>query len=343
MMISPMHSLTIAIPSYNRAKPLLGTLKALLPQLSPSTELIILDNCSDTPCQEVYNEAAQSAPHDRNLVKVIRHPSNIGMQANILRCFELSQAEWIWILSDDDMPTENAVSLALDTSRLSPPNTTTINFSSSVGPRSSSFTTNGCDEFLTRMDHFGSFMFISANLYRVEPLRRQLRYGYTYGYSQAAFFAMLLLSLGATGGVSFESTRLVEFSRPAENRQKWSSISLMLGISCLLELPLDIKDISHKQLERQLMTLALPPTALLKAVMSQPKTRDPGIHRIFEQCFLRCYISGTVVRWPLLKFFICRILLRLPKNMQIRLIRLFGKESDPTVNTEIGSSRLERF
>lgn len=41
--------------------------------------------------------------------RVVRKRANIGANANVLRCFELCETEWIWILGDDDHGLPGAV------------------------------------------------------------------------------------------------------------------------------------------------------------------------------------------------------------------------------------------
>lgn len=105
--------LTIAIPTYNRPTALKETLSKLLPQLQNDVycKLIVIDNCSDIPAQQIVDELGISLPDFRFLI--IRNSVNIGMGANIMRCFELCESPWLWVLSDDDNPTENAVEIIL--------------------------------------------------------------------------------------------------------------------------------------------------------------------------------------------------------------------------------------
>lgn len=94
-------SLTIAIPTYNRA----GCLKELLASLNdqlkdePLVELIISDNDSPDETSLVVQNFV-----DRGLrVRYIRNPENIGPDANFLQCFEQARGKYVWIFSDDDL------------------------------------------------------------------------------------------------------------------------------------------------------------------------------------------------------------------------------------------------
>ena len=48
--------LTIAIPTYNRNEILKANLEKLLPQVTDECNVVIFDNCSDTPVKEVIEE-----------------------------------------------------------------------------------------------------------------------------------------------------------------------------------------------------------------------------------------------------------------------------------------------
>lgn len=107
-----MHALTIAIPTYNRPAQLRATLETILPQVlaCDQVELLLLDNHSETPVQNILGSLLKQ-PNNR--VRVIRHPVNIGGNANIMRCFELCETDWLWVLGDDDKPADNAVETIL--------------------------------------------------------------------------------------------------------------------------------------------------------------------------------------------------------------------------------------
>ncbi|RZK28376.1 MAG: glycosyltransferase family 2 protein, partial [Hymenobacter sp.] len=99
--------LTIAIPTYNRNERLARSLEILVPQLSAGVKLVIIDNCSSVPIKDTVE------PYLLSNVKVVRNTYNIGMAANILRCFENCDTEWLWVLGDDDPPHKNAVEIII--------------------------------------------------------------------------------------------------------------------------------------------------------------------------------------------------------------------------------------
>jgi glycosyltransferase involved in cell wall biosynthesis len=95
--------LTIAIPTFNRARYLELTIenlhKELLTIAPGSVEIIVSDNASpdDTPA---ILEAAISRGFP---VRSIRNASNIGSDANIAQVFNMAGAPYVLILGDDDI------------------------------------------------------------------------------------------------------------------------------------------------------------------------------------------------------------------------------------------------
>ena len=100
-------TLTVAIPTFDRNQTLREHLASLLPQLTPDCTLLIIDNCSPTPVIETIRDLLDGYPSLS--VRVDRNQTNIGAGANILRCLERCETEWLWVLGDDDRPRPDAV------------------------------------------------------------------------------------------------------------------------------------------------------------------------------------------------------------------------------------------
>ena len=81
--------LTIAIPTYNRSACLAQLLEALAPQLMGESrvELIVSDNASPDDTSAVV-----AAFRDKGFaLNYSRNETNIGADANFIKCFELAQ------------------------------------------------------------------------------------------------------------------------------------------------------------------------------------------------------------------------------------------------------------
>lgn len=97
----PCPLLTIAIPTFNRARHLATFLSVLVPQLSDEhrVELLISDNASPDDTRDVvYGYIAQGIP-----IRYICGESNLGADLNILQCYEQATGKYVWICGDDDV------------------------------------------------------------------------------------------------------------------------------------------------------------------------------------------------------------------------------------------------
>lgn len=97
--------LTIAIPTYNGSKTIGDMLDLLLPQITNEVELIISDNAStDTTCDIINNYIKKGYA-----INYLYNSTNIGPDANFLKCLLAGNGKYVWLLSDDDIAIENSV------------------------------------------------------------------------------------------------------------------------------------------------------------------------------------------------------------------------------------------
>lgn len=102
-----MKILTIAIPTWNRPASLRETVSGLLRQLTNKCRLVIVDNFSTTPAEDVLKDLLAQYPETDFFIH--RNRFNIGGACNQMRCFELCDTELLWILGDDDIPCPQAI------------------------------------------------------------------------------------------------------------------------------------------------------------------------------------------------------------------------------------------
>lgn len=91
-------NLEVFIFTYNRAQSLQRTLDQFAVEPARSLRLTILDNHSTDATPAVCDSAKEKLPG----LRVVRHPKNIGGLANFLRAIELAEAEYTWVICDDD-------------------------------------------------------------------------------------------------------------------------------------------------------------------------------------------------------------------------------------------------
>lgn len=101
-----MSSLTIAIPTFNRANYLDQLLHSIFSQLSSlndsertSLHIIISDNNSSDGTSSIANK--YKPLHHR--FKYIQNSSNLGWAKNFAQCVELSTTKYLWLIGDDDL------------------------------------------------------------------------------------------------------------------------------------------------------------------------------------------------------------------------------------------------
>ena len=99
--------ITIAIPTYNRPKQLLETLKNLQRQTNQNFRIFICDNASD---YDVNTEVKNNFTGEfYNKITIHRRNINVGADANIVGLFDFVGKGWMWIVSDDDVEFDTAV------------------------------------------------------------------------------------------------------------------------------------------------------------------------------------------------------------------------------------------
>jgi abequosyltransferase len=104
--------LTIAIPTFNRAKYLQELLATLFDQLvaQHQVELLVSDNASadDTP------SIVEGFIMRGLAIRYLRNEANIGADANFLQCFEQSRGQYVWIFGDDDVIVPGGIGIILN-------------------------------------------------------------------------------------------------------------------------------------------------------------------------------------------------------------------------------------
>jgi glycosyltransferase involved in cell wall biosynthesis len=105
--------LTIAIPTWNRARYLAENLRQLQDELArapgAAVEIIVSDNCSPDDTGEVVRAAiARGLP-----VRYARNEQNLGWARNFANACDLARGEYLLLLGDDDLFVDGALGLLL--------------------------------------------------------------------------------------------------------------------------------------------------------------------------------------------------------------------------------------
>lgn len=231
--------LTIAIPTFNRNQELIETLYSVIPQLNEYVNLLIIDNKSTIPVRDSLLQLNISPEK----YKLIENKVNIGGNANILRCFENCETEWLWVLGDDDIPSSDAVDLILK--RIHENNKSVyMNFASCVHDHNRNVlrNTSGQIEFVNNITHWGQINFTSVCVFNCQKLIPYLRFGYQYAYTWSPHIALVLTYMAYhEGDASFYSDKIIDDVCTTNSENKWHPIGPLLGKMALIELPIKYK------------------------------------------------------------------------------------------------------
>ena len=106
--------LTIAIPTFNRAKYLRLNLEQLRSELSgldeTLVEIVVSDNCSEDDTSEVVDEFQRLGFP----IRYFRNETNLGWGLNFFKCYGYALGKYVLILGDDDLLVDGSIELILD-------------------------------------------------------------------------------------------------------------------------------------------------------------------------------------------------------------------------------------
>lgn len=106
--------LSICIPTYNRAKFLPDLFESILKQINKENEdlieVAVSDNASEDNTLEVINRYKK---HFKNFT-YFRWDKNMGADRNYLKCVEISNGEFCWLMGSDDKIEEGSINYILD-------------------------------------------------------------------------------------------------------------------------------------------------------------------------------------------------------------------------------------
>lgn len=299
--------LTIAIPTYNRNDILAENLKLLLPQLTTDCKLLIIDNHSDTPVGETVAPLISSL--FKGKFEIVRNRANIGGNANILRCIEYCDSDYLWILSDDDPVLEHAVATVFDYISAAEPYDF-VNFSiiekARDGQRKQSIQTRGEHEFVRNIDSYGRVLLISSSIYRVtDQLKSQLSIANLYQYSCAPHLLALILSLNPNSVCLFSHEPIIHHcsNESTPRTLQGDPVAWALGMPIVLDAPLkkEIKDELHEKLVNWITPFPVMRQLLLKAAYEGKVEESKQAYRLLKRRFF-CLKRGLSHRFLMVFF-----------------------------------------
>ena len=235
--------LTIAIPTYNRNELLKANLLKLLPQVTDECRIIIFDNCSDVPVKDTLSDLLNG--YSNIDISIVRNRYNIGMTANILKCFEECPDPWLWVLGDDDEVTDGAVArILIDIKIKKEMHFITYAWDPDSFKREDEVITSGIDQFLEPFETFGCILFLSTSIYNMNKVSDSMSFAHFFQTSYAPHIVMLLMSLGDDGKCVYSNKQIVtNRSEDTPLDLRWDQI-FIYQITILLRLPLKPRTIA---------------------------------------------------------------------------------------------------
>ncbi|RYE17208.1 MAG: glycosyltransferase family 2 protein [Sphingobacteriaceae bacterium] len=286
--------LTIAIPTYDRNDKLVRSVELLLPQLVEGVTLLILDNCSKIPVADSLSH--RLAPN----VQVIRNKYNVGMAANIIRCFENCTTEWMWLLGDDDPPHENAVEIILRELEVHS-DFSFFNFKSHLASgRMNDDYAIGPDEFISKIDDFGNLLFLSLGVYNLQKLQCDFRLAYQLAYCLAPHMVLLLSGIKSDTKIGFLAREPINVAM-WDTGASWSWLSVSMSIPTLYEVPLALGVQAKRRFAQMVKTHIKPPKQVHEMLVGTRYDTMPTYDKRFflRQIFFRSLLFRTASKYIL--------------------------------------------
>lgn len=228
--------LSIVIPTYNRPEKLARTIRLLLPQIQKfKVRILIIDNASEKNVDTKNFENELKC----GLIKIKQNRTNVGLSANLCKCFEECETEWMWLLSDDDVPDALALDQILADIEKCDSDTCYINYSTSMFQHQRTMSVTGMSEFtdsVTSRYLASNLLFISTGVYNIKHVKKSVFNGYMMCDTLAPHLAILLCTLRNTDlRVLYSPDSIVVYEMP-EGGINWSMLKLFCGISSLYNL-----------------------------------------------------------------------------------------------------------
>ncbi|MES2376111.1 MAG: glycosyltransferase family 2 protein [Bacteroidota bacterium] len=323
--------LTIAIPTYNRNKEVVDTILSTLPQLNENCKLLIIDNASSISVSDSLIERGVNLK-DYNYTKLIQNVTNVGAQANLLRCIELCDTEWLWILGDDDLPNTDAVNLILKDLK-SHEGFTFFNYCSLAHTRKDEIISSGITEFLNAFEDWGQINFTSLCILNAKQIKPYLRFGFLYAYSWSCINACLFSCIVDKGGKALFSKKVIlsEIDRASDDN-KWIPLGPHFGKNILLELlpnNSDKKLLASKMNNKPALEYII---CLLIDLIISSGNKKHYIY-IYNNMIYRLYYFNNNM-FAKIKFSFYRLLLHNPK-ISSKLVNYLLKKSGRVVTVNI--------
>lgn len=285
--------LTVVIPTYNREQRLKRTLDILEIQSDDDFDIIILDNCSEYNVEQVLNKREIGF---RNRVEIVHNKANIGMAVNLANAFIQKRDEWVWMLSDDDIPSVYAVEYIYEEIERCI-NIGAIHFSICEWDI---YIKDGAKDFKSlheliefyrciieekpkEFNYSGDFIYFSNKVYNMKYVKPYYEKVFFYAYSGVPQLVPILFMLNEkTAEVRISNKKIVTYDTAEGDHWDW--IKTMSGMRIITDFPLDLDNDDRKLLYRIIMGDNI--DTLIDSVNENRMEFDVGqIEKIYEEVY----------------------------------------------------------
>jgi glycosyltransferase involved in cell wall biosynthesis len=234
--------LTIAIPTFNRNSVLKRNLELLMPQMEDWVHLLIVDNCSDIPVSDTLRGIVEK--HSNYSIEIIRNSVNIGGNANILRCIEHCNSDYIWIIGDDDYPSAGSVRAVYQ--QIHKKELVWLNCYSGDPNhqpiREHGIVTDDLSKFLTQLKSISELVFVSNNVFSNAAIKQGIEFAQIHQATMAPHVISMLVGvekLQPVGTYVISPLQLFDsISNNHDSATAWPLYLAFLGIMRMYSLPL---------------------------------------------------------------------------------------------------------
>lgn len=249
--------LTICIPTYNRTEKVRERIVELLPQLVSGVKIIIIDNCSPISVSNAIKDIIEGNEN----ISVIKNKYNIGMSANIARCIEVCDTNWMWLLGDDDEVLPHAVQVILNDISTVNSEVSCLKYSSYCGANKNEEVLN-FSEFLRHKDLGFNFVantfLISSSVIRVGDIGTLDKMMDTT--NSMIPHVVLMFNLLIDGGKIFLSKK--ELVSSSDSDISWSILQLDFNLIMVVQFASGIGDENFKLVRNFFSNIVFSPISI---------------------------------------------------------------------------------
>lgn len=266
--------LSIGIPTYNREKQLFNQLSKLFSQdLSHVDEIIVVDNNSEYDVDVLIDQFDR----ERCKIKLVKNAFNIRMAVNMVSPFLYCKSDWLWLLSDDDEASCDAIRNILSEIKKSPDNTGLIKFSVEGFKKKNKYAV--VKDLMGFIDYYyneselrsGELVFISNNIFNMKELLPYLGYAFEYSYTYISFLIPVLIGLDKRQtSVVFSEKNLIKYIPPRGDGYSFGVVGK--GLSTFSHISFALNKKYKKKLYKLIMSISYP--VAIKKFLLKDKVSD---------------------------------------------------------------------